>query len=111
MMKKIFYVIIGVFLVLGISAGLYAQTKKTAPWCTPPLSLGATKEAILSTWGEPDIKKDASVDDVGISKETWVYYSYPPTQILAQHSYVCRTFYLTFTGDNLTNYKAGNGTE
>jgi hypothetical protein len=107
-MRKIFCIIIGIFIISSVTAGFCAQAKKASSWCTPPISLGTSKETVFSTWGEPDVKKDAGVNEAGISKEMWVYYSYPPTNILTQHSYVCNAFYLTFTGDKLTDYKAAS---
>jgi len=68
-----------------------------------------SQDEILNTWGDPDTKENAGQDELGIPKERWIYKTHPPLEILSGHSYVCTTFILTFTGKNLTDYKAAGG--
>lgn len=75
-------------------------------WCTPPAALGQTKGQVEKDWGAPDEVIDLGYDEVGIPKEEWVYVS-KPTSVLDEHTYVCRTQRLIFTGDYLTEHTSG----
>ncbi|MFH0732923.1 MAG: hypothetical protein V2A72_08445 [Candidatus Omnitrophota bacterium] len=99
---------ISVFIIMLISAiaGCAEITPPSpeaiiSPWSSMPnIRLGDTKEDVISRWGEPDEKNEIGVDELGVSKQEWVYYGRYPVAIV-DYQYLSKTKYLYFEGNIL----------
>ena len=103
--------VLGVFFILSIflvgCAGIEPPTPEQVinnPFGTDPLSVGMTKDEVVSIWGKPD-----AVNQVGLSKglggtkkEEWVYHAeYSDVPISVSKGYMKKTKHLYFDGNNL----------
>lgn len=61
---------------------------------------GTSKAEIRAAWGEPDHVVNHGVDELGNTKEEWIYTGRLP-RLPIDYKYVSRTKHLTFEGENL----------
>ncbi len=101
-----------VMVVLGLSVGLLGcadfvvptrQYAITHPWDTsPPISRGTTKNEVREVWGQPDAIIPRGVDEMGLSKEEWIYQA--RTHVPVDIRYFCKTKRILFTGESVTGW-------
>jgi len=73
------------------------------PLGTDPIRVGMTKDEIIDKWGGPDqINHLEPADEWKISREEWVYIG-RYSKIPLDRSYLFKTKYLIFDGDNLVS--------
>ncbi len=76
----------------------------TNPFGTSSLKIGMAKEEVISIMGEPDEIFKKGRDELGTSKEEWVYYPRWPV-IPVNRQNLSRTNKLTFAGNNLVGWE------
>lgn len=71
-----------------------------------PLSVGMSKEEVISIWGRPDDVNEIGVSEGvgGTRQEEWIYYP-TTTAIPIDKGYLSKARYLYFDGDNLMRIK------
>ncbi len=78
-----------------------AQDAMTHPFGTqPPFARGTSKAEIEDSWGPPDAKIPMGVDELGTTREEWIYRGRVPS-LPFDYEYVSRTKHLFFEGKNL----------
>jgi len=81
--------------------GRYAMTH---PWNVgPPISRGTSKAEVLEKWGEPDSVIPLGVDELGISREEWVYQA--RADLPVDFRYLSQTKRIIFSGEYVTGWK------
>ena len=106
---KVFWVccIVGMSLVTGCSE---IETPTAHQAMTHPFGTGAsftrgtTKAEIVEAWGKPKHVVPHGVDELGNTKEEWIYEGWLPG-LPIDHEYLSRTKHLFFEGDHLANWK------
>jgi len=104
--RKIYALIIALTFCLPFISVAQNAKEPRPIWCTPAIELGESKESVQERWGEPDIKRKLEPDETGLRREEWIYRSTPFT-FMSEHSYVCATQRLVFTGGYLTSMESG----
>ncbi len=80
--------------------GHYAMTH---PWDTStPISLGTSKAEVLEVWGKPDAVISHGVDEMGLSKEEWVYQG--KADVPLDYRYLSKAKHILFTGEHVTGW-------
>lgn len=69
-----------------------------------PFPLGASKRRVLADWGEPDEVIGRGVDELGNTREEWIYVGRLPA-VPVDYGYVSQTKHLFFEGENLVRWK------
>ena len=69
-----------------------------------PFSLGTTKAKVLENWGPPASKVPMGVDELGNTKEEWIYRGMFPGFFI-QQEYLAQNHQLYFVGDHLVGCK------
>ncbi len=77
----------------------------THPFGTqPPFTLGTKKAKILEAWGPPEHRIPQGIDELGNSREEWIYKGWIPG-LPFDYEYISRTKHLYFNGENLVGCK------
>ncbi len=69
-----------------------------------PFARGASKAEVLGTWGSPDQVLPLGVDELGNTREEWIYVGRLPV-VPVDYGYVSKTKRLFFEGENLTRWE------
>ncbi len=103
-------IVVGVILLplLGGCSDFVAPTAEEAisqPFGTGgPFDRGTTKAEILEAWGKPDHVIQLGADELGNTREEWIYHGRLPN-VPIDYEYVSRTKHLYFDGQNLVRWK------
>ncbi len=78
-----------------------AREALTKPLGTgPEFTLGSSKAKVLDSWGPPDLIIPRGVDELGSTREEWVYHGRMQS-LPIDVEYVSRDKHLFFEGDNM----------
>lgn len=78
-----------------------AKEALTKPFGTgPEFTLGSTKDKVLDSWGPPDLVLKHGQDEIGNTKEEWIYHGRMQS-LPIDVEYVSRDKHLFFEGDNM----------
>ena len=107
-LKSAAVVLAGVLPLLAGCADFVTPTPQEAlqkPFGTgAPFTLGTRKAKILESWGNPDHVIQTGSDELGNTREEWIYHGRLPG-VPIDYEYVSRTKYLYFEGENLVRWK------
>lgn len=82
-----------------------AQEALTHPFGTgAPFTRGTSREEVLDDWGPPDHIVPQGVDELGNTREEWIYKGRIPS-LPIDYEYVSRTKHLFFEGRNLVRWE------
>lgn len=82
-----------------------AQEALTHPLGTgAPFTRGTSREEVLEDWGAPDHVVPQGVDELGNTREEWIYKGRIPN-LPIDYEYVSRTKHLFFEGRNLVRWE------
>ena len=110
------FVLLAVLGVLAMTGGIFLSgcgdmqtpTAKEAlrqPFGTGgPFDRGTTKNEVLAEWGNPDHVISHGVDELGNTREEWIYAGRIPN-LPIDVEYVSRTKHLFFEGDHLVRWE------
>ncbi|MBI3332731.1 MAG: hypothetical protein HYZ93_01405 [Candidatus Omnitrophica bacterium] len=81
-----------------------AQEAMTHPLGTgAPFTRGTPKAEVLEAWGKPKHAVPHGVDELGNTREEWIYEGWLPG-LPIDHEYISRTKHLFFEGENLVRW-------
>ena len=109
-MYRLALLLIASFLVQGCTwkdwTGDFATPRyKFDPPAFDLVSLGDSKESVISALGQPDVRESSSLNDKGEQIEVWQYWQYTPTagpdQVSQRHAVI-------FTNGKLSGWRAAN---
>lgn len=104
------HLLVAIGLSLSLSGCSEIQTPSvshamTHPFGTQaPFERGTSKEEVLEDWGKPDEVIPKGVDELGNTKEEWVYTGRLPG-LPIDHEYLSKTKRLFFEGNNLVRWQ------